>query len=450
MTFSFLKKPVLIITACCLIGCQKKPFPASSARGNAPQASTITILWVEWKPASSLQTLVKDFTKQTGIRVIVKMVPFDIWQQTAFEELDKHGTAYDLVVGDSQWLGRGSVNGHYTELTDWVKGRGIQNTMTSASMEGYAEYPKGSKRYWAIPLEGDAMGWAYRKDKFEDPHEREAFQKKYGYPLDVPKTWEQLRDISEFFYRPKDDFYGVGIITDRDYDGITMGFENLLFAWGGEWGTEDYRVKNFLNSSEGTDALKFFKSLYQFSPPHLENAFCDDINDAFTSGKIAMGMNYFAFFPELTDPAKNPHVKEIGFFSMPAGPTGIRASALGGMGISVVSYGKKKAEVFRFLEWFAREDTQEKWSELGGYTCNKKVLASQKFLNATPYNRAFMESMGMVKDFWVTPEYSDLLAASQKYLRACVVENKYTPEESLRLMANEMENVFEYSGYYKE
>ena len=47
---------------------------------------------------------------------------------------------------------------------------------------------RAAKKYWAVPLEGDAAGWAYRKDWFEDPKEMEAFKAKYGYDLDVPKT----------------------------------------------------------------------------------------------------------------------------------------------------------------------------------------------------------------------------------------------------------------------
>ena len=31
--------------------------------------------------------------------------------------------------------------------------------MAPATVAGYAEYPKGSKKYWAIPLEGDANGF---------------------------------------------------------------------------------------------------------------------------------------------------------------------------------------------------------------------------------------------------------------------------------------------------
>jgi multiple sugar transport system substrate-binding protein len=37
------------------------------------------------------------------------------------------------------------------------------------------------------------------------------------------------------------------------------------------------------------------------------------------------------------------------------------------------------------------------------------VLNSEGFLNATPYNRAFAESMTIVKDFWAVPVFADML-----------------------------------------
>ena len=55
--------------------------------------------------------------------------------------------------------------------------------MAPATVKYYAEYPASSGKYWSIPAEGDAVGWSYRKDWFEDPKEMEAFKAKYGYDL---------------------------------------------------------------------------------------------------------------------------------------------------------------------------------------------------------------------------------------------------------------------------
>ena len=128
--------------------------------------------------------------------------------------------------------------------------------MAAATVAGYAEYPPGSKKYWAIPLEGDANGWAYRKDWFEDPKEKAAFKAKYHYDLDVPKDYTQLRDIAEFFYRPNEKRYGVALYTDNTYDALAMGVEQTIFSFGGELGNySTYKVRDIINSKQNIEAL---------------------------------------------------------------------------------------------------------------------------------------------------------------------------------------------------
>jgi multiple sugar transport system substrate-binding protein len=198
-----------------------------------PAAATeLTILWAEWDPANYLQELANEYEKKTGVKVTVETVNWPDFQNKAFTEFNAHDDAYDLVVGDSQWLGAGATEGHYVELSDLVKELDLTKVMTPASMTYYSEYPQGSSRYWAVPLEADAIGWAYRKDWFEDPSEMKAFKEKYDYDLAPPKTWKELRDIAQFFYRPHANppRYGIAIYTEKNGDGLAMGFMSELFS----------------------------------------------------------------------------------------------------------------------------------------------------------------------------------------------------------------------------
>ena len=79
----------------------------------AAQGKQLTILWAQWDPANYLQELVKDYEKQTGTKVVVETTPWPDFQNKAYKEFTAKGSAYDMVVGDSQWLGAGSTGGHY-------------------------------------------------------------------------------------------------------------------------------------------------------------------------------------------------------------------------------------------------------------------------------------------------------------------------------------------------
>ena len=398
-------------------------------------AQELTIFWAEWDPANYLQELVNEYTAETGVTVTVQTTPWSDFQTKTFAELNAQGDAYDMVVGDSQWLGAASTGGHYVDLTSFVTENGVDKSFVPATLQYYSQY--GGK-YWSIPLEGDANGWAYRKDWFEDPTEMANFKAKYGYDLGVPKDYKELTDIAEFFTRPSENKYGVALYTQTAYDAMAMGVEQTIFTWGGELG--DYatnKVDGILNSDSNVAALEAYRKLYTFTPPNWNQAFFVENNQAFTEGLVAMTMNYFAFFPALANEATNPHAANTGYFANPPGPNGNQHAALGGQGVSIISYSKNQEEAYKFLQWFIRDDVQEKWAELGGYTCSAAVLNSEGFLNATPYNRAFADSMKIVKDFWAVPVFADMLFQMNDRLHPFITTGEGSAKEALDGLAGD-------------
>lgn len=423
----------------------------ADATGSSGDVAELTILWAQWDPADYLQEIGNLYEEETGIAVNVVQEPWGSFYDRAFAEFAAGGSSYDLIVGDSQWLGQAAEQGHYVELTDFLVGEGIAETVTEATLTYYGEYPTGSGQYWAYPTEGDADGWAYRMDLFEDPDEQAAFEEEYGYPLAVPETWEQLMDIAKFFTRPDDGLYGAAIYTQKDYDGITMGYENVMFSYGARWqDPETNAVDGAANSEAAVAALEYYRELYECcSPPGMGNAFFQETNDAFINGQAAMAMNYFAFFPALASEAINPHAASTGYFVNPAGPDGTRRAALGGQGMSIVSYiSPERQEAARdFIRWFAQEEIQMEWALFGGYTCNINVLASDEFLEVAPYNAAFAETMEIVMDFWNIPVFGQLLEVTQRELSNYIVGGEGTAEEALNRMAEEHEAILRENGY---
>jgi multiple sugar transport system substrate-binding protein len=153
-------------------------------------------------------------------------------------------------------------------------------------------------------------------------------------------------------------------------------------------------------------------------------------------------MNYFAFFPALDNPAINPHAENTGYFANPKGPGGAQHAALGGQGISVISYSQNQEESMKFLEWFIQDEVQKRWAELGGYTASAAILESEEFRNATPYNEAFYQSMFMVKDFWAVPEYAELLTQINDRIYPFIVGGEGTAKEALDGLSQDWQETF--------
>ena len=115
------------------------------------QGETLRVAWAEWAPADYLQELSKDFTKETGIDVEIVQIPWPSFQNKIDLGFVGKSDSYDIVIGDSQWLGSNSVGGHYVKLTDWIDKNIDVDSIYGPAMTAFAEYPKGSKEYWALP-----------------------------------------------------------------------------------------------------------------------------------------------------------------------------------------------------------------------------------------------------------------------------------------------------------
>ena len=221
-----------------LAGCKKdekaEGSPAASAETKGPQ--TVTVWWAQWAPADGLQELGNDYEKESGVAIKVHQIPWSNYQDQVFLNFGNKTTSFDIVVGDSQWLGRGATSKLYLDLTDWLPTVVDLKTIHPQALRYLCEYPGGSKHYFAAPCETDAVGFAYRKDWFEDPKEQASFKAKHKHDLAVPNTWDEFKEIAEFFNRPAAKRYGCALLTGRGYDALVMGFQPFLWDFGGAWG----------------------------------------------------------------------------------------------------------------------------------------------------------------------------------------------------------------------
>jgi multiple sugar transport system substrate-binding protein len=418
--------------------------------GQARAAEELTLCWAAWDPANALVELSKDFTAETGIPMKFEFVPWTNFADRFLNELNSGGKLCDLLIGDSQWIGGSAENGHYVKLNDFFEKEGISmDDFAPATVYAYSTWPKGTPNYWALPAMGDALGWIYRKDWFSRPELQAEFKEKYGRDLDVPKTWDELKEIGEFFQGREIDgkkVYGMAIYTERGSEGITMGVTAAMYAWGFQYENPDkpYDMQGYVNSPEAVEALEFYKSLYECCvPPGHSDAYMVANLDAYKSGQVAMQMNWFAFMPGI---AKDPDVggDKSGFFVNPGEK--VQASTLGGQGISVVSYSDNQEEALQYIKWFAKPEVQAKWWSLGGYSCHNSVLNDPGFPDSAPFAADFLKAMAGVKDFWQEPAYAELLQAMQKRVHDYVVADQGTAQEALDKLIEDWTFTFQDEG----
>jgi len=408
---------------------------------------TLTFIWHAGERADLLLKIAKQYTKETGVEIKAILPPLtgEYYQRIA-DEFAKRGSAFDLAMFDSQSMSEFASQGHVVLLNDWL-GNSQKVRLSDfdpLALQRYAEYPDDSGTIYALPINQDSMGLVYRKDLFENPKEKEAFKKQYGYELAVPETYDQLRDIAEFFTRPQEQLYGIALYGSEDYDAATSAFNNIFWSFGAElWDPKKGKADGHINSPQAKNALEYYKKLFTYAPPGFQDAYVPEVNQAIKEGRVALGIQWFYYFTELsagvlTTPYKLsvaplPGQKSVdGKFR--------RFVMVGGQGVSISRYSKHKEEAWKFLEWFLSREQQWKWVEGGGMTGLAVILKDPKFLKAAPPNASFPLSMSFTKDYWHLPVYPQLLQIYQKYVHQAVA-GKLSPEKALDLCAQEHEEI---------
>ena len=431
-----------------LVGCA----PAAEAPAAEQPKSDVELVFV-WHSGGlgeKFEELAKEYTELTGVKVRADLVPYGPqWHDKIAAEFAAHGSGFDLAMFDSQSMSEFASGGHVVLLNDYIANSDLISVddFSPAAILQYGEFPEGSGNIFALPINQDCMGLVYRKDLFENPDEMAAFKEKYGYELAVPKTYDELRDIAEFFTRPDENMYGLASYGSRDYDAVTSPLDGVIWSFGGElWDSETKMAEGVINSDVNVEALEFYADLFQFMPPGASSWFYDEVNNAVHTGIVAMAINWYYFFFVHADPEINPYADVMGYDILPGqvGPDGeFRTfSSVGGQGLSISAYSKNIEEAWKFLEWFMTPEIQWKWTEIGAQTGRMDVLTDPRYTETKPWNTTFPESMKHVKDYWHLVEYPELLDIWQNYA-SLVVSGEMSAKEALDKTAADQQVVFD-------
>ncbi|MBS3787681.1 MAG: sugar ABC transporter substrate-binding protein [Candidatus Bipolaricaulota bacterium] len=419
--------------------------------GQDEKPNKLTILWAAWTPADQLETMCEEFTEQTGVEVEVIGPPWDNYLTKTSVLMSQHSTSFDLALFDSQWKGWLVEGGHVFKLNDWLE----QNESVSMDdwypnlVKAYSEYPEGSGNYYMIPLFADTELLMYRTDLFNDPQEKANFKVEYGYELKPPETWSQLRDIAEFFNRPEENLYGLATKMGRRGDYITWDFNQVLWAFGGSfWNPETKKVDGYINSPKAVEALEFYKSLVEYSPPGAANFGQDAVVSNFQQGLVAMSIQWTAFAPGYVNCEASRTCDSVGFTTTPEGSEGWYPT-LGGQGIGVNAYTPHKDWAFKLLGWLASEEAQKMWAKdvPAGVSGYKSVVGTEEYETYQPWYAAQKEQAPAMRDIWSIPEYASMLELTQNHLNN-VITGKEEPKEALDNIAQGQEQLLEEAGYY--
>ena len=426
---------------------------AEGEGGDRGKPDTLTVVWHAGTCADALLDVAQGFEEETGVKVEGSLVPYGPqWHDKIASEFAAQGSGFDLAAWDSQSASEFAGGGHAVQLNPLLQESDMLDAddFSPEMRSRYGEYPDGSGDYYALPVNADSLGMMYRTDLFEDPAEQRAFRQEYGYDLEIPQTYEQLRDMAEFFTRPDEGLYGWGMYGGRQYDYATSSSNSFIWSFGGElWNPDTFEVKGYLDSPASVDGLEVYLDLLQFCPPGVETWGFDEINSAFASGRLAMAQQWFYFFGSMLDPEQSEVHNDVGFGILPGGVgrDGLfrRQFSMGGQGLGINKYTNYPEWSWRFLEWYMQYDQQFEYAK----TCQtgrRDVLEDPEWKNLNPYNKLFLPAMEYTNDYWHLPEYAIMLDVMQEEVHNAITGSK-TAQQALSDCAERHEQILERAGY---
>lgn len=280
------------------------------------RSETINVL-VEGGGEMLQKAVAEKFTAKTGIDVKFTVVPYQGVFDKFSAEIASGSSAFDVVTIDVVWNAKFAS---YVEDISSLYSDAIRADLPPALL---ADAKVGDKVI-GMPAWANTEIVFYRKDLFDKPEEKEAFQTKYGYALAPPTTWQQWRDIAKFFTRDTDgdgkvDFWGTNTIGTFSEEWMA----HVLQA--GSPGVILDKDSNVIIDNEAhRKALEFY-----IAPHCVDHSVPENVNEIgwgeaqnlFYQGKTAM-MKFWAHAYKMT-PADSKVSGKVGVAPMLAGDAGI-------------------------------------------------------------------------------------------------------------------------------
>lgn len=260
----------------------------------------------------------KDFLRENvGLEIEIDVIPPESLREKQLSVFTAGSSEYDLMELYPTWIGEYAEAG-FIENLDPLYEKYANEINTEDFIEGaQVGFDKYQGSWYAVPYDGDVNIFYYRKDLWEDPKEQEAFKAKYGYELKYPDTWQEVRDMAEFFYRPDQGLWGFGTLALRTW-------------WAVDYWANVYRphiaaeVQNGLVNDQGEfelDRDAFIKGndlyieLMKFSPEGILNWGYPESKEALGNGVVAMSMQWATSV--FRDPRQSSHWDRLGCGLMP-------------------------------------------------------------------------------------------------------------------------------------
>jgi multiple sugar transport system substrate-binding protein len=226
-----------------------------------------------------LEELKDEFEAGTGATLNIVPIPpaqhFDNFLSDVINGVGK----YDASIAGAWWLGELVAGNYLISYDKYYNDPRFPAWNINDVLPGPRSLLSYGGKKYMVANDHDGQVMYYRRDLLADPQHQAAFKKRYGYALDVPRTWAQFRDAAEYFNGQ--DLNGDGVPDHGISLPLTLGNQGMFhfmslsapFVIGPDnpwlYWFDPQTMKPLIESPGHVQALKVLVDLVKFGPKEM-------------------------------------------------------------------------------------------------------------------------------------------------------------------------------------
>ncbi len=381
------------------------------------------------------ETLVNDFTRETGVgvRILRQPTDTDLRRQELVISLEARKHDPDIFLLDVAWIAQFAASGWLYNLPE----DDLDLAVFFQRVLNLADRYRG--KLIALPVYVDGGLLYYRSDLL----------RKYGFSS-PPQTWQELVDYSlkvQAGEREADpSFYGF-VWQGAQYEGLICDFLEFAVSAGGGIALQGDQITVASRANER--ALQLMTDLIhkdKISPPNTFTEMKEEqVRIFFEQGHALFERNWpYAWG---LHQGKDSAVRgKVGIAPLPHFPGAESAAALGGWQIGISAYSDLKKESFQFLKYVTSRAVQKKLAlKLGWNPGRTDVYDDPEVLRRMPYLSELREVFAHAYPRPLLPYYTLISEVLQRYLNAALSGKQPVPAALAAAQKDSQRIVDEYS-----
>ncbi len=365
---------------------------------------------------------------QTGGFVELVRFAFEPLYGSIMRALTEGTGEYDVLIYASGWSGDIMGGGYVLPIPDEIKTRIDWEDILPLYRERIADW--GGVTY-ALPFDGDSHMMYYRSDLIgpETPYAAE-FERRFGYPLDVPQTWDQYRDVASFFQGRTVNTSGINAPIFGVIEAQRPNAQSYWFLMSRAAGyakvpgdpcflfdcQDETPMRPRINNPGWVRALDDWVAIREFGMPDMLNVDVAQVRSRFPTGLAALALDWGDVGPLTVDPNISA-VNGLSGYSVLPGGSEYWDPALGAW--VTPESGVNRAPFIAFGGWVisvaADSDVAEAAMDFAAFMASKELaatLATTAGTGINPLRASQFENL----DLWIEAGFSE--DAARQYLGA--------------------------------